>query len=100
MRKSIMLRKRGNPVLLTHAHQLKDSKPSSSSRAGGAGRHWDASYACSFDTLNACDVGWLVGQREASGPLREPPAENWRYREPPVPVWPNCAAHLATRTGE
>src|SRR6266702_8238081 len=59
-------RKRGHLLEYTHTHQLKDPGPSSSSHAGGAGRSWDASCACSFGSLNACErfLLWRAEQSE------------------------------------
>src|SRR5260370_23681252 len=64
----------------THTHQLKGSGPNSSSRAGGVGRSWDASCACSFGSLNACDVGRFGGQSKVSGRLPKLLGENRRCR--------------------
>src|SRR6266568_7755115 len=79
-------RKRGHLLEYTHTHQLKDPGPSSSSHAGGAGRSWDASCACSFGSLNACEVGYFGGQNKVSGCLPELLGENKQYRELPAPA--------------
>jgi len=76
----------GVTTFFPHTHQLKDSGPSSSSHAGGAGLNWDASCACSFGSLNACAVGYFGGQSKASDCLPELLGENRRYRGPPAPA--------------
>src|SRR5260221_13887731 len=78
--------KTGGKNVGTHTHQLKDPGPSSLSHAGGAGRNWDASCACSFGSLNACDVGCFGGQSKASDCPPELLGESRRHHGPPAPA--------------
>lgn len=70
----------------THTHQLKDRGPSPSISAGGVGWNWDAFCACSFDSLNACDVGCFGRQSQVSRCLPELRGENKLHRERPGPA--------------